>query len=263
MESSRQSASGIEGLIEEGEALRRLSADPDRAAPVPSARRTHTFYTGISAAFVVVAFAAFAPTYYLRPLSDAPPLSPLLHVHGAVFTAWLLLLFAQSALVASHRVALHRRLGIAGALLAGIMVPLGIITAIGAAQRGAARGGLDPVVFLIFPLGQVVLFAVFLGIALVQRRRPETHRRFVIVATTCLMAPAIARLPLIGERPILSLGLSALFVVAGMVHDWKTLGRPHRVYVIGALVLLVSGPVRFGLGHTAAWQSLARALVGN
>src|SRR5437870_683872 len=67
------------------------------------------------------AFAGFAPTYFLRGLSDKAPLSPLLHVHGAAFSAWLLLLVTQSTLVAAHRVAWHKRLGIFGAVLAAAM----------------------------------------------------------------------------------------------------------------------------------------------
>src|SRR5262245_25674041 len=90
---------GVEGLIEEGEAFRRMNA---RAAP-PHAdvRRTRVFHTGISIAFLAVAFAGFCRTYYLKAFTAAPPLGGLLHAHGAVFTTWLVLLFAQSTLVAT------------------------------------------------------------------------------------------------------------------------------------------------------------------
>lgn len=226
------------------------------------ARQRLRFHTGISIAFLVTAFAAFAPSYYLKSVTLAPLLSPLLHVHGAVFTAWLVLLVVQSALVATHRVGLHRCLGMVGALLAAVMLPLGILTAIDAARRGVSKPGLEPLAFLIFPLGQVVLFSVFTGAALWNRARPDFHRRFILVATACLMTPAIARFPIVGERPILGLVLSALFVVAGMIHDWTSDRRVHRVYIIGCLALLVSGPVRFAAGHSAAWLALARLLVG-
>ena len=259
---SHQAAVLVKGLIEEGEAFRRLGADLAVPTPSKQARRGRGFHIGMSVAFLVTAFAGFAPTYYLKGLSHAPALSPGLHLHGAVFTAWLLLLFAQTALVAAHRVDLHRRLGIAGAILAAMMVPLGMMTAIAGAQRGSTRPGFEPMGFMIFPFGQVVLFAIFIGAALWNRRRSELHRRLVLVATACLMTPAITRLPFVGQRPILSLGLSALFVVAGMLHDWKSRGRVHPVYVKSVLVILLSGPARFALGQTAAWQSFARFLAG-
>jgi hypothetical protein len=262
MKSAIESASQVEGLVEEGEAFHRLSTGAAAGTRSNPSRQSRRFHTGISIAFLVTAFVAFAPSYYLKSVTHAPALSSLLHVHGAVFTAWLVLLFAQSALVATHRVDLHRRLGIAGALLAAVMVPLGIVTAIDAAQRGATKPGLDPLVFLVFPFGQVVLFAVFIGAALWNRARPEFHRRFILVATACLITPAIARFPVIGEHPILCLVLSALFVVAGIIHDWRSQHRVHRAYIIGGLALLVSGPVRFGAGHSAAWHAFARLLVG-
>ena len=65
-----------------------------------------------------------------------------------------------------------------------------------------------------------------------------------------------------GMRSVVALLLTTLFVVAAMVHDRRLGRRAHPIYVWGALAILLSGPVRFGLAHTAAWQSLARFLVG-
>lgn len=68
-------------------------------------RRERVFYTGMAAAFLVVVFAGFARTYYLRPYFAATPLQPLLHLHGIVFSAWIVLLHVQTALVATNRTA--------------------------------------------------------------------------------------------------------------------------------------------------------------
>lgn len=257
MQKSRGVASGVEGLIEEGEAFDRLRAE---ARSTPAGRRS-TFHAGMSVAFLVTAFAGFAPTYYLKALSHAPPLSPLVHVHGLVFTAWLLLLFTQSALVAAHRIDLHRRLGVVGAVLAATMLPVGILTATAAARRGVAPPGFDPLVFLIFPITSVALFAGFIGAAMWRRRQPESHRRLMLLATISLMTPAIARLPVVGTRPVVGLLLSTLFVLAAMLNDWKARRPVHPSYLWGGLIILLSGPARFGLGHTEVWRSLARFLV--
>src|SRR5262245_59433763 len=127
MDGHQHEASRVGGLIEEGEAFRSLAADATSSRPTAGGR---AFHIGMSIAFLVTALVAFAPTYYLKGLFGAPPLSPALHLHGAVFTAWLLLLFTQSALVAAHRVDLHRRVGVLGAALAAMMVPLGITVAV-------------------------------------------------------------------------------------------------------------------------------------
>ena len=219
----------------------------------------------MSVAFLATAFAGFAPTYYLKGFSAAPPLMPLLHIHALVFTAWLVLLLTQTGLVATRRVGLHMRLGLAGALLAAVMIPLGMMTAIAGVQRGLIRPGSDAtraLMFLIFPLGQMVIFGAFTGAGLWYRRRPEFHRRLMLLATVSLMAPAISRLLPEGElRSMITLLLSTGFVLVAIIYDWKLRGRPHSIYLWGALILLLSGPLRFGLGHTPAWQWLARFLV--
>lgn len=70
------------------------------------------------------------------------------------------------------------------------------------------------------------------------------------------MTPAIARLPFVGRNPVLALLLSLLFVVAAMIPDWKSCGRMHLLYLWGGLIIVLSGPVRSGIGHTASSRAL-------
>lgn len=93
-----------------------------RAGVGVSRRRERVFYTCMAAAFAVTVFAGFARTYYLRPFFDPKPLVTILHLHGLVFTSWVVLLVVQTALVAKRRTDVHRRLGVAGAALAALMV---------------------------------------------------------------------------------------------------------------------------------------------
>src|SRR5687768_18330417 len=88
-----------------------------------TARRSERgFYTGMAVAFVITVFAGFARTYYLRPYFGAPALTPLLHLHGVIFTSWLALLLVQTTLVAANRTRIHRRLGVAGAVIAVLKI---------------------------------------------------------------------------------------------------------------------------------------------
>lgn len=225
-------------------------------------RPARIFHTSIAVAFLITVIAGFGPTYFLKGFYDKPPLSPLLHVHGAVFTLWLVLLIVQSGLVSARRVDRHKQLGIAAALVAAAMLPLGVMTAVEGARRGVATPGLEPLVFMVFPIGAMVMFAGFVGPALWYRRKPEIHRRLLLLGTVSIMTPAIARLPIAGRSPVLALALSLVFVVAGMIHDWKTRGRIHPLYIWGALIIFLSGPLRSAIGHTEAWQAFAKLLVG-
>jgi hypothetical protein len=230
------------------------------ALPQKVARQDRLFHTSMAIACLITVVIGFGPTYFYKPFRPSPPLIPLLHVHGIVFTAWLLLVIVQSALVRSGRVALHMRLGMLGAFLAASVVVLGILVARNGAIRGVSGDGMGPLGFMIFPFGQIVLYAGFIGAGLWYRRKPEIHRRLILVGTICMLTPAISRM--VDRRAVLAMFITLGFVVVAMIHDFLTRRKVHPVYIIGAVILLVSGPLRAAVGPTAAWESFARLLVG-
>ncbi|HUF34544.1 MAG TPA: hypothetical protein VMN37_01275 [Gemmatimonadales bacterium] len=221
--------------------------------------RDHRFFTGMAAAAALTVFVGFAPTYYLRGLAGSPPLPGLVHLHGVVFTAWMLLFLAQTSLVSAGRTDLHRRLGIGGAVLAALIIVLGYATAIEAARRGVRPpGGPPPLVFLSVPLGALVAFTVLAGTGLSFRGRSETHKRLMLLATLALVAPALARMRFIGEGgPPAAIGGTGLFVAACLIYDRAAHSRVHPAFLWGGLFLLLSLPVRAAVGHTDAWLAVA------
>ena len=84
--------------------------------------RRRWFFAGMGFVVLATVFAGFAPTYYLKPLFATPALPLSVHIHGALFSAWVLLFAAQTSLVAANRTDLHKRIGIGGAVLAVAMV---------------------------------------------------------------------------------------------------------------------------------------------
>jgi hypothetical protein len=182
-----------------------------RPAPEPSGRTVgdydRLFYGGMAAALALTVFAGFARTYYLRLLDDGPkatltggPFTTLVHLHGALFTSWVLLFIVQTALVSSRKVAVHRKLGVAGAVLAAAMVVAGTSLAIAAAARGSAPPGMDPKAFLILPLFDMILFSIFVTAALANRRDKETHKRLMLLAYVSIIVAAVGRLPVVPVR---------------------------------------------------------------
>jgi len=223
-------------------------------------RRQRFFYVGMAVAIAATVFAGFAKTYYLRLHYEAPPLSLLLHLHGLVFTAWVILLLAQTTLVAVNRIPVHRRLGVVGAVLAVLVLVVGTTTAIVRAKQGAAPpGGPPPLVFLAIPLGDMVVFAGLAGAGLYFRHRADIHKRLMTLATISLLAAPIARLPVpfLGAGPLTFFGLADLFLIACALHDLTTSRRVHRATVWGALVIVVSQPLRMVVAGTGPWLALA------
>lgn len=237
----------------------------ERAAAVArtsaARRRERLFFTGMAAAVVLTVFAGFARTYYLRPYFAATPLAPLLHLHGLVFTSWVALYFAQTALIAARRTQVHRRLGVAGAVVAALVVAVGAVTAVVRAKQGATPlDGLSPLIFLTVPLGDVFVFAVLAGTGLSLRRRLDTHKRLMLLATISILPAAVARLPfdfVARGGPFVFFGLTDLFILPCLAYDLATRGRLHRATLWGGLLIVASHPLRLLVGGTDAWVTFA------
>jgi hypothetical protein len=230
------------------------------------AGRDRWFFTGMATAVIATVAAGFAPTYYLKPLFATPALPLSIHVHGALFTAWVLLFAAQASLVAANRTDLHRRLGVIGAVLAVAMVVSGLVVAIASARAAhPALGELasaPPLFVLVIPFASVVVFTILVGLGLYYRRRAETHKRLMLLATIALLPPALGRIRVLNAvGPQAFFGVTVLFIVAVVVYDYWTRRRVHAVSVWGGLFLALSFPGRIALGHTDAWLTFARWLV--
>jgi hypothetical protein len=207
-------------------------------------------------------FVGFAPTYYLKTSFGTPALAPLYHVHGFLFTCWMLLLIVQPALVAARRTALHRRVGVGGGLLAAGMVVAALAVAIDLGKRGAAPPGVPPLVFLAVPLMTVVVFPALIGAALLWRNYPETHKRLMLIGSMELVTAAFGRWPFVGPLgPLAYFAATDLFVLALLVHDRASDGRFHRATVWGGLFLIASQPLRLMIGGTDTWLAFARWLI--
>lgn len=226
----------------------------------PRRRRERWFYLCMSAAVAITVFAGFAPTYYLRPRFTTAPLMPLLHLHGLVFTSWVVLFVTQTTLVAAHRTDIHRRLGIVGGVIAVLMILIGFSTAVIRAKQGATPvPDVSPLSFLVVPFGDMFVFAILVGAGFYYRRRSDVHKRLMMLATISILAAAIARLPLaiMKAGPPAFFGLTDLFVVACVLYDLITLKRIHRTTVIAGLFIVASQPLRLLLGGTHAWLAFA------
>lgn len=229
---------------------------------------TRYFYIFMSLACALTAFVGFGRTYFFRGLSELPPLSIRAHLHGAVFSAWMLLFFTQAALVRARQRNLHRRLGIVGAVLAALMVWTGVAAALGVAARFQATGvfphGLTPIAFLATQLGMVAQFAVLVALAIAFRRRSEVHKRLMVLATISILPPAVARLHLENYGltiPFASTFVAYLLIVVAVSCDLATTRRVHPAYLWGGVAIFAWMFLRYAIGRTEAWQAMGQWLI--
>jgi hypothetical protein len=240
------------------------------ATPIVARERVATerrFYAGMALALLAAVVFGFSRSFFLRPLFPGwpSPSETIFYVHGAAFTAWIVLLNVQAALITGGRVELHRRLGVLGGILAASMLVLGTLAALIAARRatGFVEIPVPPLQFLAIPLFDMLLFALFVGLAIAQRRNAQRHKRWMLLATIGLVTAAIARWPLVsGSGPIVFFALTDLFLVPLAIWDFRSRGRLHSVTLWGGLLLVISQPLRLALSGTPTWQAFARWATG-
>jgi hypothetical protein len=228
-------------------------------------RYDNLFFSGLAALFLVSVFIGFARSYYLAGLFKAPLPNMLLHVHGAVFSLWTLLLITQTSLISARRVDLHRRLGMLGFGLACVMVVLGVLVANDQLLRFAANppadlAGIAAVrAFYAIPLGEILMFCTLVYFGFRNRFRPLVHKRFMLLATLAISEAAFVRWPILESlaEPI----VDALYVVSIlsllMAYDWWSTGRLQSVTVWAGAFVVVAQQARYLIGHTAPWQNFA------
>jgi uncharacterized membrane protein YozB (DUF420 family) len=219
------------------------------------------FFTGMALASVLTLALGFAPTYFVRS-STLPPLSLLYHLHGALFTLWILVFVVQTVLVASRRTDIHRRLGAAGAVLAFAVFIMGVTVSVETLRRGGGTHIAEPRAFLAIPLGDMITFAVLVAAAVVLRRQADAHKRLMLLATISVLTAAVARgLAQINAGGPMGLFVGTdIFVLALILYDYLSRGQVHPASIWGGLLIVVFKPLLFAASGTSAWLAFADTL---
>jgi hypothetical protein len=246
------------------------------------AKSKSAFFAWSAAVFVGLMLLGFWSTYF-RPLllhrfSD----TALTHIHGALFLSWPVLFLVQAVLAYRRRYRLHRALGLCGAVLAFAMVLSGVGVMSQSlhnwARQGMEEGGRATTVITFAGL---FLFALFVGAALSNLRRPDCHKRFMYLATVAIMQGATGRIALMvatgGNPDMLRLGLMPppapllplaphlLFVLIALgalgLADYRSLGRIHGVTWAGGAFMALILATRHLWAGTAAWSGITSLLL--
>lgn len=226
-----------------------------------SATRTFRIYAPLGGLALAIALAGFWPSYFGRLFAGSAEALPIIHLHAAVFTGWLLLVIAQAVFAATGRTALHVQVGKVGMLYGAVLIVVAVITAFTMFGVRVEAGRVEEAQRELFvPLTDMIVFAPFLAAAWIYRRKPEIHKRLIVVLTTILLIAAVHRMKYFGGPPppapiLLLVWLSPIYIA--MAHDFVKRREIHPAYVlgIGAIMYLKFG--RWPLYRSDAWRDLA------
>jgi len=223
-------------------------------------RRSHQFYLGLTLLLMATVVVGFWPTYFGTLLSGGVTRPLVMHVHGAIFTGWMLLLFVQVWLASSGRVRAHRRVGTFGIWYGALVWIMGVIATFAAPviHLHAGEWPLDQAAgFLILPIGDMILFGGFFGAAVVYRNKPAIHKRLIVAATVALAFAAVGRMNL--APPVFFLVWMAP-MAALAAFDVISTRRLHKVTAICSAVMTIAF-LRVLLIESEGWLAIGRALL--
>ncbi|UWZ84742.1 hypothetical protein [Occallatibacter riparius] len=228
-------------------------------------RTASAVYLGVLWVGMIAGFGVDFPRY----LRENPAAPMIVHIHGAIYSVWMLLLTVQVLLVVRDRVALHRRLGwlLAGwACLMGVMGPVAIMVS----QAANMRGGpvYDPP-FLCVAFNNVLCFLILLACGIALRKNPAAHRRLMILSSVSLADPGFARFSgwIWPQEPasipvwfVYTFYGNVLLIALMTAWDWYR-GRLMRQFVIGASALLAAEFTATVLYFWGPWRALSASWV--
>lgn len=225
------------------------------------------FYLGMALLIAAVTVFGFSFTINANLLHPAKPRPVLLWVHAGAFSAWVVLFVIQSALIGTRKVRLHRSLGILGAALGAVMVPLGIAISVIMGRfhihqlHEAASGYEAP---LISPFYDMAAFGILLGLAVYWRRKPDFHRRLMLMATCGLTTAAIARFPIVAIQNDYNYVCVDSFILLGVIRDLVVDRRVHKAYLYAVPILAVTQSLMMyvDLNASAWWVRIGHAILG-
>ena len=209
-------------------------------------------------ALLLLAVPAFWPSYLFPKRYEA---DWHVHLHGIAMLAWMLMLIAQATLVRVKSFATHRALGKTSFVLVPVIVASTLLLA-----HYRMRSGLNKELLYFFYV-QLSLLAVFLaayGLAILNRRTPAVHMRFMACTALALVDPILARLLFIHlgiEPPLMQLityGVVDLILVALIVHD-RMQGHYAQVYPGMLAVFVVSQVPTFLVTQTGWWLAFTKS----
>jgi hypothetical protein len=231
------------------------------AAAIPRTTAPRRLYVSLAVLAIAIAIVGFWRSYFGPLLAGVVDTPAIIHFHAAVYVGWLALFLTQAVLAATGRVAAHMKLGRFAIGYGVLVIAAGLLAAFGMFVLRVRAGEIAAAqTALLGPLLDMLVFAPLFAAAVYFRRKPELHKRLMIVATTSLLIAAVGRMPFLGQpRSLLLVHLIwTAPILLAMAHDFWRQRRIHPVYVLALVVLVLEGPlVRIAVRGTEQWRAVS------
>ena len=212
------------------------------------------FFYHFSIVLLLTVVLAFGMNILLRKYHlDAA--MPVIVIHGISMLLWYSLFYWQARLVRTANIQVHMKLGLMSIVLAIVLVISGVLIAIGNYQ------GEREALTLFGNFAGMFIFAVLYTLAIINRKKPDIHKRLMLVASVAMLSPALVRILRIFElNDFFTLPFWLIFILALPVYDFRKYRKIQRAtwLSIGFLLILMFGGSAYAFSES--WQMLAATL---
>ena len=222
----------------------------------------HRYFVAAAIGIIVVVLAGFSVDLPLVPHLGS--LSVLVQVHGIVMLTWIALFFTQALLVARHRVDLHMRLGIFGAIMAIAVLAVDSATLIVACRLGGHHmpPGISPERFFALGFFNLATFAILVCSAILLRKRSAWHKRLMLLAALLLLDAALARfINVYTSWTVDPSTIRDLLIVACIAVDTWRHRRLHPAFAIGGMFVVSNDYLANWVAGTETWSWFTKLLL--
>ncbi len=222
-------------------------------------------YVSAAMAICALVVAGFWPSYFSKLFSaKSQPLTVLVHVHGALMTAWIALFIVQVSLVTMGRVDLHRRLGVAGFALLTLILIVALPTTIVATKLGGHHMPGPALPGLALVIAAFAEFATLGSLGLFYRHRSDIHKRLMVLASFAATDAGVARLPFDFLDSIVKVHLAndlVLFTIIAV--DTIRHRRLHPAFLWGSVFLVTLQTLSAWISGTEGWLYIAQGIMSH
>ncbi|HEY1803203.1 MAG TPA: hypothetical protein VGG45_01865 [Terracidiphilus sp.] len=230
------------------------------------------FYAIAGAVFLVLTVIGFQHYIFHGKHSDgsaiAPAMLAIVVAHSSAIFAWFVMLFVQAVLITSHNRRVHMTLGWGVVGIAALIVVTGPLVAFHSMRLDPSQIIFDwpGTQFLLIMYTEIALFAVFVTIGVLNRKRPRIHRPMMLMACLAIVSGATARIALVNSifgfhhwvaifGPVVVLGVLLLLLRAAMTR------RFEREFALGLAVMVAVTMIAGRLATTGTWVDWAGTIL--
>lgn len=231
-------------------------------------KRKSRYFLVASCIALLITLAGFFKTFIIPSARGTFSAPAVIYIHGGLLFLWTVFLITQSVIIQTRKVKLHRRLGwLSLGLVLGVVVST-IAAGVYVLKRDLALGGGQTAISsLVGTFTSPIVFAVLVAVAIGYRRRPEVHKRLMLLAMVAIIWPAFFRFrhyfPSVARAEfVFGLVLPQSMILLAMLWEKLTMGRVHAVYLTVGLALIAENVAEYYLFDSSGWRVLANWLAG-